>query len=324
MRLGAAVTATILFLFVSTAPVFSAEYPDQPVKVIVPFAAGGFMDTVARVSTERLAQSLGKPVIVENRGGAGGKIGEEAVANAKPDGYTLIIGLVIRPTLMQAVESGSPDIDIMKAFVPIGHIGSSPMVLNVSPNLGVKDFASFVNKIRSEPGKHTYASAGIGTPSHIASAHLARELGLKAVHAPYRGGAPALQDLAAGIVSWMVDTPIGSLPLIEGNRIVPLAVLNPTRIKQLPEVPTLAEAGNTAFRDEVMSVYLMAPAGTPKPVIDRLSAAIKGLQSDPEVKARLENISIEAAPPTDLESTRTLVRQQIEAWDRAVKQSKEP
>ena len=272
MRLRLASRALLLSMLASINSAL-AQYPDQPVKVVVPFAAGGFMDTVARVATERLARSLGRPLMIENRAGAGGRIAEEFVANSKPDGYTLLFGLVIRPTLMQALPTPEPDIDILKAFVPIGPIGTSPMLLNAAPALGVKDFASFVAKVRSDPGKHTYASAGVGTPGHVAAAQLARQLGLKAVHAPYRGGAPALQDLAAGVVSWIVDTPTGSMPLIQADKIVPLALLNPTRLKQLPNVPTLGELGHSAFRDEVMSVYLMAPAATPKPVIDRLSAA---------------------------------------------------
>jgi tripartite-type tricarboxylate transporter receptor subunit TctC len=303
-------------------PALAADYPDQPVKVVVPFPAGGFMDAVARIATERLARSLGRPLVVENRGGAGGKIGEEFTANSKPDGYTLLIGLVIRPTLMQAIGSGSPEIDMMKAFVPIGPIGSSPMILNVSPHLGVKDFPSFVKKIRSEKGKHNYASAGVATPSHIASSQLVRHFGLNAVHTPYRGGAPALQDLAAGVVSWIVDTPTGSMPLILGKKIVPLAILYPRRVKQLPDVPTLVDIGHPMFRDEVMSVYLMAPAAVPKQVVDRLSAALMELQSDAMVKSRLEKIAVDPAPPTDLQATRRLVQEQIDAWGKAVKQSK--
>ena len=323
MRLWFALGAALFVMFANAERAVSQEYPDQPIKAVVPFPAGGFMDTVARVATERLSRNLGRPLVVENRGGAGGRIAEEFVANSKPDGYTLLIGLVIRPTLMQATDTGSgQDIEIAKAFIPIGPIGTSPMLVNVSPALGVKDFASFVAKMKAEPGKHTYASAGVGTPGHVAGAQLVRQLGLNVVHAPYRGGAQALQDVASGVVAWIVDTPVGSMPLVQANKVLPLALLYPKRIKQLPEVPTISELGHSLFRDELMSVYLMAPAGTPKPVIDRLSTALMELQEDPSVKSRLEAIAIDPAPPTDVQATSKLVREQIEAWDKAVKQSK--
>src|SRR5882724_1524425 len=164
-------SAMMFLMFAGAYPALAAEYPNRPVKVVVPFSAGGFMDTVARIASQRLSESLGQPVIVENRAGAGGKIGEEFVANSKPDGYTLLIDIVTRPSLMKAVDSGEPEtIDMEKAFVPIGSIGSSPMVMNVSAELGVKDFGSFVKKLRTEPGKQSYGSAGVGTPSHIVSA----------------------------------------------------------------------------------------------------------------------------------------------------------
>jgi tripartite-type tricarboxylate transporter receptor subunit TctC len=196
------------------------------------------------------------------------------------------------------------------------------MILNVSPSMGVKDFASFVQKLKSEPGKYTYASAGVGTPSHIVSAQLMRELGAKAVHAPYRGGAPALQDVTAGVVAWMVDTPSGSMPLIQGGRVVPLFVVNPTRVKSLPQVPTLGELGHPSFQNEVMSIYLMAPAALPAPIVQRLSTALVELQADSAVRSRLESISIEPVPPTDLAASKALVREQLGAWDHAVKQVK--
>jgi tripartite-type tricarboxylate transporter receptor subunit TctC len=324
MRPGLALTALILAAFATAGPAAAADYPERPVKVIVPFPAGGFMDTVARIATQRLSVSLGQPLVVENRGGAGGKIGEEFVAKAEPDGYTLLIDIITRPTLMQAVNTGEPEtIDMRKTFVPIGAIGASPMILNVSPDLGVKDFASFLQKIKSEPGKHNYASAGLGTPSHIVSAQLVRELGLKVVHTPYRGGAPALQDVAGGTMSWMVDTPSGSLGLIQAGKIVPIFVVNPTRVKELPDVPTLAELGYPSFTNEIMAIYLMAPAGAPKPVIDHLSAAVMQLQTDAAVKSRLEKIAIEPAAPANLEATRTQVSDQIDAWDKAVKRALE-
>jgi tripartite-type tricarboxylate transporter receptor subunit TctC len=324
MRLGLALSALILAILANAAPAGAADYPDRALKVIVPFPAGGFIDTVARIASQHLSSSIGQPLVVENRGGAGGKIGEEFVAKTDPDGYTLLVDIITRPTLMQAVNTGEPEtIDIQKAFVPIGAIGASPMILNVSPDLGVKDFASFVQKIKSEPGKHNYASAGLGTPSHIVSAQLVRELGLKAVHTPYRGGAPALQDVASGVMSWMVDTPSGSLGLSQAGKIVPIFVVNPTRVKELPDVPTLAELGYPSFTNEIMAIYLMAPAGVPKPVIDRLSAAMMQLQADAAVRSRLEKIAIEPSARADLQATRAQVSEQIDAWDKAVKKALE-
>lgn len=321
MRCWTVIAALMLACSMSPLAAPAAEYPDQPVKIVVPFPAGGFIDSVARIATENLSRNLGKPLVVENKGGAGGKIGEEFAANSQADGYTLIIGLVIRPTLMQALEQTGPEIDITKVFIPIGPIGSAAMVLNISPRLGVKDFKSFIEKIKSEPGKHNFASVGVGTPSHIISTQLARQLGLNVVHTPYRGGPAALQDLAAGLVSWVIDTPTGSLPLIQANRVIPVAVINPTRVEQLADVPTLTELGNPSLKDGVMAVYLMAPTGTPKPIIDRLSSALMALQADGNVRSRLENIAFQPAPPTNVQQTQALVQQQIQAWDKAVKEA---
>src|SRR5436305_14478106 len=304
MRLRVALTA-LMFMVACAGSAPAAEYPDQPVKVVAPFPAGGFLDVVARIASQRLSESLGKPLVVENRPGAGGKIGEDFVKNSKADGYTLLIDIITRPTLVQAVDAAEPEtIDIEKSFVTIGPIGSSPMILNASPSIGVKDFASFAQKLKSEPGKYTYASAGVGTPSHIVSAQLVRELGVKVVHAPYRGGAPALQDVTAGVVAWMVDTPSGSMPLIQGDKVVPLFVVNPNRVKSLPQLPTLGELGHPSFQNEVMSIYLLAPAALPDPVARRLSAALIELQGDGAVRSRLENISIEPVPPSDLAASR--------------------
>ena len=322
MRPGLALGTLMLALLAGANPALAADYPEHAVKVVVPFPAGGFIDAVARIATQRLSVGLGQPVIVENRAGAGGRIGEEYVANANPDGYTLLIDIITRPTLMQAVNEAEPEtIDILKSFVPIGAIGSSPTVLDVSPGLDVRDFASFVRKIKSEPGTHSYASAGLGTPSYIVSAQLVREFGFNAVHTPYRGGAPALQDVAAGVMSWMVDTPSTSLGLVQAGKVVPLFIVYPVRVKALPDVPTLAELGYPSFKDEIMTIYLLAPASTPKAVTVRLSTAVMGLQGDATVTARLEKIAIEPAPVGDLEATRAQVSGQIAAWDRAVKRA---
>ena len=151
-----------------------AEFPDQPIKVVVPFAPGGFVDDFARIFTDRLGAVLGQPVIVENKPGAGGKIGDDMVAAAPPDGYTLLIDDVNRPILATLANPGPPSDDILKTFAFAGMLGYSPIVLTVAPALGVKDFSGFIAKMRAEPGRHSFASAGVGTPSHVISAQLVR------------------------------------------------------------------------------------------------------------------------------------------------------
>jgi hypothetical protein len=185
---GILIIALLLALAASPA---RAEYPEQPIRVIVPFVAGGFVDGFARIFTERLAGVLGKPVVVENKPGAGGKIGDDFVAAAPPDGYTLLIDDVTRPVLLTFGNPGAPAEDMLKTFALAGMLGTSPGVLTAAPALGVKDFAALVAKMRAEPGRHGYGSAGAGTPSHVVSAQLVRLLDLNVVHVPYRGGANA-------------------------------------------------------------------------------------------------------------------------------------
>jgi tripartite-type tricarboxylate transporter receptor subunit TctC len=296
-----------------------AEFPEQPVKVIVPFAPGGFVDGFARIFTDRLGAVLGKPVIVENKPGAGGKIGDDAVASAPPDGYTLLIDDVNRPVLATLANPGPPSDDMLHSFAFAGMLGYSPIVLTVAPDLGVKDFAGLIAKMRAEPGRHSFASAGVGTPSHVISAQLVRLFDLNVVHVPYRGGANALTDVAAGTVAWMVNTPNSSLALVEGGRLVPLFVIAPQRLKPLHDVPTLTELGYPEFENEISSMFLMAPAATPKPVLERLNAATNQVQKDKDVVARLAALAL-SAPPTDisLAAIRALAEKQVAAWTAAV------
>ncbi len=318
------IRAMVLMAVAASAPA-RAEFPEQPIKVIVPFAPGGFVDGFARIFTDRLGAVLGKPVIVENKPGAGGKIGDDAVAAAPPDGYTLLIDDVSRPILATLTNPGPPSEDTLKAFTLAGMLGYSPIVLTVAPSLGVRDFAGFIAKMRAEPGQHSYASAGVGTPSHAISAQLVRLFGLNVVHVPYRGGANALTDVAAGTVAWMVNTPNSSLALTEAGRLVPLFVIAPQRLKPLPDVPTLTELGYPQFENEISSMFLLAPAATPRPVLERLNAATNQVQKDKDVVARLAALAL-SAPPADisLAAIRALAEKQVAAWTAAVQAEAKP
>ncbi len=312
-------SAVFLLTLAASSPA-RADYPEQPIRVIVPFVAGGFVDGFARIFSDRLGARLGKPVVIENKPGAGGKIGDDFVAAALPDGYTLLIDDVARPVLAKVANPDARDENMLQTFAFAGMLGTSPGILTASPALGVKDFAGFIAKLRAEPGRHSFGSAGAGTASHVVSAQLVRMFGLNVVHVPYRGGANALADVASGTIAWMVNTPNSSLPLIEAGRLVPLFVMAPHRLKPLPDVPTLAELGYPQFSEEISSIFLMAPAATPVPVLERLNAATGEVHREGEVAARLEALAL-SPPPADitLAGIRALAEKQLAAWTAAVR-----
>jgi tripartite-type tricarboxylate transporter receptor subunit TctC len=312
-----AAAAAALLLMPLTA---RAEYPEKTIKVIVPFNPGGFVDSVGRIFTDKIGHAIGGTMIVENRGGAGGKIGEEAVARAPADGYTLLVSAVTRPTLMQITKPATPDLDILKSFEVVGVLGTSPMTMNAAPKLGVSDFKSLIAKVKAEPGKHSYGSPGPGTPSHIFSAQLAKLFDLKVVHVPYRGAGHVLNDLVAGNLSWSVDTPITSMALIHAKKIVPMLVTSEKRVKQLPNVPTAAEVGYPQFTGETMTIYLLAPKGTAKPILERLNTAVVQAAKDSALEARLDNLALIPPPKDDsLANAHAVAAREIDTWAKAVK-----
>jgi tripartite-type tricarboxylate transporter receptor subunit TctC len=318
------VCAAILAVMAAGAPA-RAEYPEQPIKAVVPFVAGGYVDGFARIFTDRLGSLLGKAVIVENKPGAGGKIGDDYVAAARPDGLTLLIDDVTRPVLTTLTNPDVAPNEMLDNFALAGMLGSSPIILTAAPALGVKDFAALIAKIKAAPGRYSYGSPGPGTPSHVVSAQIVRLFGLDVVHVPYRGGAATLTDVASGTLAWMVNTPNSALPLIDAEKVVPLFVIGSERLKQLPDVPTLEELGYPQFTGEVGTIFLMAPAGTSAPILDRLNEVTNKAQRDPDVVTRLNALAL-AAPPPDISraAIRALAEQQVAAWSRAVKMAKEP
>jgi tripartite-type tricarboxylate transporter receptor subunit TctC len=312
-------TAVTLLLLAAASPV-RAQYPEQPIKAVVPFAAGGYVDGVARTFTDRLAKMLGRPIVVDNRAGAGGKLAEDMVSGAAPDGYTLLVSGVTRPTLMQMTADAARERDNLQIFDVIGVLAATPLVLTAANSLAVKDFQSLIARIRNEPDKHSYGSPGPGTPAHIVAAEIVRLFDLKIVHVPYRGGAPAHTDLVSGVIAWLMDTPGGARALIEARKITPIVVNNATRLRQLPNVPTMDELGYPQFTNQVSTIFLLAPKGTPRPVLERLNAAVIEAQKDPGVIARLDSLSLVAPPPdTTLERARAIAAAQIKAWDAAIK-----
>lgn len=252
-------------------------YPTKTVRIIAPFPAGGLADVLARAVGEDLQKSLGQTVIVENRPGAGGNTGANAVATAEPDGHTLLMSSTGILSINEFIFSRMP-FDPDKAFAPITVVADMSMLLVVHPKVGVTDFKAFLAKVRAEPGKLNFGSAGNGTTGHLALVMFQRTANVQITHVPYSGAAPSVQDLISGQIDGLFDNPPTVMSHIRAGTIRALAATAPQRMSILPDVPTATEAGLPGF--EASSWFaLVAPAATPKPVIDRLHAdTVKALR----------------------------------------------
>ena len=263
-------------------------YPSKPVRVIVGFPPGGGTDVVARVIAQKLTEWWGQAVTVENRAGATGTIGADAVAKAAPDGYTLLMGHVnshgIAPNLFPKMPY-----DALKDFAAVAYVGYVPNVLAVHPTVPAKSVKELVALAKSQPGKLNFASSGNGSTQHLAGELFKQLTGTSIVHVPYKGSGDAIKDLLAGVVSMNFDTMPPVLPHIQAGKLRGLAISTPRRLPQLPDVPTFAEEGIANF--DVANWYgVMAPAATPRELVTRLNGDINKAMQVPEVRARLEGV----------------------------------
>jgi len=264
---------------IATAPTAAQTYPSRPIKIIVPFAPGG-ADVMARLVADRLSASLGQPVVIENRpGGAGGTVGTKAVTTADPDGYTLTLASP-GPITVAPVVYKNLDYDPVKQLAPIGLIALSPFVLAVNPDVPAKTVSEFVAYSKANPGKVNFATPGFGTSSHLFGELLKLRTGAEILHVPYRGATPAIADLVAGQVQMFFDNIRNVQPFIQSGKLRALAVTSEKRHPEMPELPTMIESGIDGFFGYYWN-GLLAPAGTPQPIIDRLNAIInEGLRTD--------------------------------------------
>ena len=276
----------------SAQAVAQADYPNKPIRLIVPFPAGGSTDIVGRVVAQKLSERLGQQVVVDNRGGAGGTIGTDAAAKAAPDGYTLTIGT----TSTHAVAAGAYAklaYNPVKDFAPVSLVAITPYLLVVNPQVKANDLKEFVALAKSMPGKMNYASAGNGTTTHLAMEMMKDAAQINLQHIPYKGNAPA--DLA--IMANEVQAVFGSMPAllqhVKGGKLRPLAVGTAQRSPALPEVPTVAESGYPGF-EAALWLGVLAPAGTPKPVIDRLHKELALIVPAADFKAAMERNGADA------------------------------
>jgi len=247
-------------------------YPDRPIRLIAPFPAGGLADVIARAVGDQMAKSLGQPVIVENRAGAGGNTGADAVAKAAPDGYTLLMSSAGILTANPHLYAKMP-FDAATAFIPVSNVAQMNMLVVVHPNVPAQNLKEFIALAKKDPGKLNFGSPGIGTTGHLGLAMLMHTAQIQITHVPYKGAAPAVTDLIAGQIDGVVDNPPTVISHIQGGKLRPLAYAAKERLPLLPDVPTAAEAGLANF--EATSWFgIAAPAGTPQPVIARLHKAV--------------------------------------------------
>jgi tripartite-type tricarboxylate transporter receptor subunit TctC len=294
-----------------------AQYPNKPIKMIVPYPPGGATDVVGRVLAQRLSTALGQQVVVDNRGGAGGNIGADAVAKAAPDGYTILMGALTSHSIMATLEKDSIRYNLEKDLVPVAVVGSVPLVWVVHPSVPVKDMKEFIAYAKANPGKLTYASSGAGAPQRMCAELFRGMTGADMIHVPYKGSGPAMTDLVGGQVNTMCETVPASMQLIKAGKLRALGVTTAKRISMLPDVPTTAEQGMPGY--EVASMFgVLVPAGTPKPIIDRLNSELAKILATPEAQAQLLEQGAYAVQTTP-EQAAARVRQEIGMWAKVIK-----
>lgn len=280
-------TSLVAALLLATPAMAAEPYPSKPVRLIVPFAPGGTTDLVARAISQRTAEALGQPLVIDNKGGGGGSIGAHEAARALPDGYTLGVATVSTTATNPAINPRLP-YNPLTDFTPITNIAATPNVLVVGPGFKAQSFASFVDEVRKNPNRYSYGTAGTGSIGHLLMELMASKSGLALTHVPYRGSGPALNDAIAGQIPIVFDNLPSALPFIKSGRLTALAVAAPKRLPQLPQVPTFAElkleeVNRTAFYG------LYGPKGLPPEIVKRVHAAVQKALSAPEVRRQIED-----------------------------------
>jgi tripartite-type tricarboxylate transporter receptor subunit TctC len=297
-------------LAVVTAAPCAAQYPDKPIRLLLPFPAGGTVDLVARLVTAQMAEELGRPFVIENKAGAGGVIATDATAKAAPDGYTLLL-TTPNHTINAALNPKLP-YDTDKDIVPVAIVAAVPELLVSHPAAPFRSFAGFVDYARKNPGKLNYASAGNGTLPHLTMELLLRRTGIEVAHIPYRGAAPAMTDLLAGQVQLKMDIYATASQLVADGKLWALAFASRERSALMPDVPTIAEMGLPGY-EGILWIGMVAPAGVPKPAIDKLAAAVQRALRAPALAERLKRDGVDSVGGTP-QAFGELIAREIKEW----------
>jgi tripartite-type tricarboxylate transporter receptor subunit TctC len=315
---------TLSWLFTSAAILLSAHqaalaqnYPNKSIRIVVPYSPGGPTDVLARLVGQKLGDNLGQSVVIENKPGASGVLGMEQVARAQPDGYTVLINAslhVIVPSLNSKLT-----IDPIKDFTPVSQFGTVPLIMVVNKSVAANSVADIVALAKANPGKLTFASSGVGASSHLAGEMLKTMAGIDMVHVPYKGSAPALNDVIAGHVAMMIDTTPASIGHVKAGNLKVLGVSAPKRLSVLPDVPTIAESGVPGYN--VQSWYgVWLPAGTPAEIVKKLQTEIAKILDQPDMQQRFRDLGAEPtwSTPEDFDA---FTRSELTRWAEVVRAS---
>src|SRR6478672_5559178 len=307
--------AVLAASFAVASSAFAQNWPTRPIKMVVPFAAGGSTDIIARLTAQYLGKELGQPVVVENVGGAAGALGTMQVKNAQPDGYTLAIATVSTMIVYPAAHP-KPEYSLAD-FQPITNIAAMPNVISVGPTIKAKDLKEFIALLKASPGKYTYATSGVGSINHMLGESFQAYAGVKLVHVPYKGSGPGMQDVMAGTVDMIFDQFPSSKGAIDSGKIRAMGIISPTRVPGY-NVMTMEEAGLKGFTDEAW-YGLLAPGKTPPDIVAKLGDAMQKVIANPDFRAKVENIGarpvgnspaeFKAQILREVEQTRKLVKE---------------
>jgi tripartite-type tricarboxylate transporter receptor subunit TctC len=317
------IQAFVLVLSLSTCaagPAFAQIYPAKPVRMVVPFPPGGAADLIGRALAQRLSEQMGQAVIVDNRAGASGNIGADAVAKAPGDGYTILMGALTSHSINHTLERKVLRYDLERDLSPVMIVAAVPYVLVVHPSVPARSMPEFIAYARARPGHLTYGSSGAGAPQRLAAEMFKLKAGVDMLHVPYKGSGQVINDLVGGQVLVAFESVPAALPHIRAAKLRALAVTTAQRLPMLPDVPTMAEA--TSFPFEVSSTFgILAPAGTPKPIIERLNAELAQAVQFPDVKERLLQQGAFAASTTPEEAAKR-IRAEIAMWAKVIDEAR--
>ena len=311
--------ATVCALFACSSALAQASggYPNKPIKLVVPYPPGGPTDIVARVVAQKLSEQLGQSIIIDNRPGAGANLGAEAVARSPADGYTLMVATTahaINPALFSKLNYS-----ITKDFAPISQLTAGPLVIVATPNLAANNVKELIALAKSKNGEINFASSGNGQSTHLSAELFNAMAGTKMNHIPYKGSAPALTDVMSGQADLMFDTMLSAMPFVKGGKLKAIAVTSAQRSPVAPDIPTIAESGLPGY-EAIAWNGLLAPAGTPKEVVDQINAALKKVLEAPDVKQRFDaqGFAAQWGTPADFGK---FVQSEVDKWAKVVKTS---